>query len=97
MLMPPEYLTNSEALTRDFKRFVAKNTPTNVLMERSYLKPWMNFYKETENLDRTISELISGHKAKSPRFVESNITSLRALSECKFSAKKLRERLYKNI
>lgn len=50
LLLPPEYLTKSDRLHKHFKEAIEKTTPTNVLMERSYIKAWRDFYKLTENV-----------------------------------------------
>ena len=99
LLMPPEYLRKSDRLHEDFKKFVTKQTPTNVLMERSYLKPWLDFFSHTSNAVSTIRSLLHSHRSNLnwPRFLESNIASLRALSACKFAANSLRQEIYDNV
>lgn len=84
LLMPPEYLTKSDKIHKHVREAVEKTTPTNVLMERSFLKAWRDFYKLTENVPNTISHMLFWHTG--PRRIDSNIVALRALSDSKFSA-----------
>ena len=97
MLMPPKYLHNNPQLPEEFRKSIQKELPKNVLMERSYLRPWKQFFEMTSDIDSKIKELLDSHIDKFPRFVDSNIVALRALSTCKFGAPELRSQIYKNI
>jgi hypothetical protein len=97
LLMPPGYLTTSELVQTSIKNAVKQIRPTNVQMERSYIKSWRDFYNLTANVEETIAKLIDSHVPDQARFVESNVSALRALSVCKFSAPNLRKKLYTNI
>lgn len=57
-------------------------------MERSYLKAWRDFIKNTENFPKTLAKLI-GDK-NDPRRLDGQLVGLRALSACKFDEGKLR-------
>ena len=95
--MPPEYLKSSEKLKKEYKNYVKKTIPTNVQMERSYLNSWRKFYNLTEKVESTLKKLLDSHEPSQPRYLESNVSALRALSACKFSAPKLRKKIYANI
>lgn len=77
--------------------FFKKTAPTNVLMERSYLKSWREFFARTANVEETLTSLLAAHDPSQARFLESNMSALRALSACKFSAPTLRKKIYANI
>jgi hypothetical protein len=64
-------------------------------MERSYLKAWRDFIKNTQDLPKTLGKLIDD--VNDPRRLDGHLVGLRALSACKFDEDKLRTKMLNNI
>lgn len=96
-MMPPSYLLTSSKVHRDAKMIAQKQRSPNVQMERSYLKPWRDFFKLTADVESNLTKLLDAHQPTQPRYMESNLSALRALSACKFSSPTLRSKIYASI
>jgi hypothetical protein len=62
MLMPDRLLMENDLLLASDLALNRKQTPKDILMERTYLKAWEDFYQNTKDIPQTVKKLLEKDK-----------------------------------